>query len=99
MICDHITMKLHLILKLADPPERIEISDKSITLAEGKKSEKVVCTAEAYPEAHYEWIFNEKVTLLSKLSFINFKTGKFKKTVEKCIRHGWYFLLNLGRSH
>ena len=92
-------MKLHLIFKLADPPERIEISDKSITLAEGKKSEKVVCTAEAYPEAHYEWIFNEKVTLLSKLNFINFKTRTFKKTVEQCRLHGWYFLLNLGRSH
>ena len=52
-----------------DPPERIEISDKSITLAEGKKSEKVVCTAEAYPEAHYEWIFNEKVRLMKKQNF------------------------------
>ena len=92
-------MKLHLILELTDPPERIEISDKSITLAEGKKSEKVVCTAEAYPEAHYEWIFNEKVTLLSKLIFINFKMGKFKTTIEQCRLHGRYFLLNLGRSH
>ena len=82
MICDHIRRKLHLILKLTDPPERIEISDKSITLAEGKKSEKVVCTAEAYPEAHYEWIFNEKVTLLSKLNFINFKRVNLRKQLN-----------------
>ena len=47
-----------------DPPEKIEISDKSITLAEGKKSEKILCTAEAYPEAHYEWHFNEKASLI-----------------------------------
>ena len=82
MRCNHITMKLHLILKLTDPPERIEISDKSITLAEGKKSEKVVCTAEAYPEAHYEWIFNEKVTWLWKLNFINYKWENIRKQLN-----------------
>ena len=91
MICDHITMKLHLILKLADPPERIEISDKSITLAEGKKSEKVVCTAEAYPEAHYEWIFNEKVTLLSKLNFINLKQENLRKQLNNADLMGGIF--------
>ena len=42
----------------------MEISDKSITLAEGKKSEKIVCTAAAYPPASYEWIFNEKACVV-----------------------------------
>ena len=92
-------MKLHLILELTDPPERIEISDKSITLAEGKKSEKVVCTAEAYPEAHYEWIFNEKVSLLSKLNFINSKRENLGKQMNNADFMGDFFLFNLGRSH
>ena len=91
MRCDHIARKLHLIFKLTDPPERIEISDKSITLAEGKKSEKVVCTAEAYPEAHYEWIFNEKVTLLSKLNFINFKWKNLRKQLSNAEFMGGIF--------
>ena len=91
MRCDHITRKSHFILKLADPPERIEISDKSITLAEGKKSEKVVCTAEAYPEAHYEWIFNEKVALLSKLNFNNFKWKNVRKQLNNADFMGGIF--------
>ena len=46
----------------------MEISDKSITLAEGKKSEKIVCTAAAYPPASYEWIFNEKARVVKNNS-------------------------------
>ena len=52
----------------------MEISDKSITLAEGKKSEKIVCTAAAYPPASYEWIFNEKACVVKtnlNSAFIN----------------------------
>ena len=45
----------------------MEISDKSITLAEGKKSEKIKCTAAAYPPASYEWRFNENVNLIMKV--------------------------------
>ena len=53
----------------------MEISDKSITLAEGKKSEKIVCTAAAYPPASYEWIFNEKARVVKTILDLAFIHG------------------------
>ena len=46
---------------IKDPPENIEISDKLITVEEGSSSGKVLCTAEAYPEANYLWQFSDEV--------------------------------------
>ena len=58
---------IFILTPFSDPPENIEISDPSITLAEGKKSEKILCTAEAYPEANYEWHFNEEARNLPQI--------------------------------
>jgi len=43
------------------PPDNMHISKEIVSVVENKVPEKVLCTAEAYPEASFMWRFNDEV--------------------------------------
>jgi len=43
------------------PPDNLFISQEVVNVVENKVPEKVLCTAEAYPEASFMWRFNDEV--------------------------------------
>ena len=52
---------MQLIKKISDPPENLYISDEVVDVVENEAPEKVLCTAEAYPEANFMWRFHEEI--------------------------------------
>ncbi len=74
-----------------DPPENIEISDKLITVEEGSSSGKVLCTAEAYPEANYLWQFSDEVVATDNVLFFDYGISRHQGGEYTCVaqnRHG-----------
>ncbi|XP_059086621.1 hemicentin-1-like isoform X5 [Tigriopus californicus] len=73
------------------PPENIEISDAIIRLEEGSSREKVLCTAEAYPEANYIWKFNNENVAADNLLFFDGGISKDQAGIYTCVaqnKHG-----------
>ncbi|TRY71608.1 hypothetical protein TCAL_03134, partial [Tigriopus californicus] len=76
---------------ISDPPENIEISDAIIRLEEGSSREKVLCTAEAYPEANYIWKFNNENVAADNLLFFDGGISKDQAGIYTCVaqnKHG-----------
>ena len=74
-----------------DPPENIEISEPFLTVEEGSTPEKVLCTAEAYPQANYFWKFNGDTVATDNLLFFDKGIGRDQSGEYTCIaqnRHG-----------
>jgi hypothetical protein len=74
-----------------DPPENIEISDQLITVEEGSSSGKVLCTAEAYPEANYQWQFNNDIVATDNVLFFDYGISRHQSGEYFCVaqnRHG-----------
>jgi len=75
----------------ADPPENIEISESLVTVREGLSPEKILCTAEAYPQANYVWRFNNEVVGTDNLLFFDKGIGRKQAGEYTCVaenRHG-----------
>jgi len=73
------------------PPENIEISEPFFTVEEGSTPEKVLCTAEAYPQANYFWKFNGDTVATDNLLFFDKGIGRDQSGEYTCIaqnRHG-----------
>ena len=76
---------------LPDPPENIEISEETLQVLEGSSPEKVLCTAEAYPQANYFWKFNQETVGTDNLLFFDKGIGRHQSGQYTCIaqnRHG-----------
>jgi hypothetical protein len=79
------------LLARKDPPENIEISDRLITVEEGASSGKVLCTAEAYPEANYQWQFANEVVATDNVLFFDLGISRHQSGDYTCVaqnRHG-----------
>ena len=79
------------IFPLKDPPENIEISDQVITVEEGSSSGKILCTAEAYPEANYQWQFGSDIVATDNVLFFDYGISRHQSGDYNCIaqnRHG-----------
>lgn len=82
---------LHFQICFKDPPENIEISDRLITVEEGSSSGKVLCTAEAYPEANYQWQFSNEIVATDNVLFFDYGISRQQAGEYTCIaqnRHG-----------
>ena len=76
---------------ITDPPENIEISQDVITVEEGISPEKVLCTAEAYPQANYYWKYNDEIVATDNLLFFDKGITRDEAGEYTCIaqnRHG-----------
>ncbi len=74
-----------------DPPENIEISDRLITVDEGSSSGKILCTAEAYPEANYMWQHSDEVVATDNMLFFDHGISRNQAGEYTCVaqnRHG-----------
>ena len=74
-----------------DPPENIEISENVIVVEEGESPEKLLCTAEAYPQANYFWKFNGDTVATDNLLFFDKGITRHESGEYTCIaqnRHG-----------
>ena len=74
-----------------DPPENIEISENVIVVEEGESPEKLLCTAEAYPQANYFWKFNGDTVATDNLLFFDKGITRYESGEYTCIaqnRHG-----------
>ena len=68
-----------------------EISDQLITVEEGSSSGKVLCTAEAYPEANYQWQFGSDIVATDNVLFFDYGISRHQSGDYNCIaqnRHG-----------
>jgi len=73
------------------PPENIEISENVIVVEEGESPEKLLCTAEAYPQANYFWKFNGDTVATDNLLFFDKGITRYESGEYTCIaqnRHG-----------
>lgn len=62
-----------------------------MTLEEGTSSDKVLCTAEAYPEANYLWNFNDETVATDNLLFFDYGISRNQGGDYECVaqnRHG-----------
>lgn len=76
---------------ITDPPENIEISQDVITVEEGISPEKILCTAEAYPQANYYWKYNDEIVATDNLLFFDQGISREEAGEYTCIaqnRHG-----------
>ena len=74
-----------------DPPENIEISENVIVVEEGESPEKLLCTAEAYPQANHFWKFNGDTVATDNLLFFDKGITRYESGEYTCIaqnRHG-----------
>ena len=75
----------------SDPPENIEISENIIVVEEGNSPDKILCTAEAYPQANYFWKFNGETVASDNLLFFDKGISREESGEYTCIatnRHG-----------
>ena len=77
------------------PPDNLYISQDVVNVVENQVPEKVLCTAEAYPEASFMWRFNDEVihtqNLLNFASAITrYQTGTY--VCEAQNRHGTAYI-------
>ena len=85
------TKALLTLIILADPPENIEISEDIVTVEEGISPEKILCTAEAYPQANYFWKFADEIVATDNLLFFDKGISRDQSGEYTCIaqnRHG-----------
>ena len=74
-----------------DPPENIEISQDVVTVEAGISPEKILCTAEAYPQANYFWKFGDDTVATDNLLFFDKGISRHQSGEYTCIaqnRHG-----------
>ena len=73
------------------PPDNLGISKEVVTVVENKVPEKVLCTAEAYPEASFMWRFRDEVIQTQNLLNFGSAITREQAGVYKCEaqnRHG-----------
>ena len=69
----------------------MELSTRLLTLEEGSSSDKVLCTAEAYPSATYSWSFLEDTVATDNLLFFDYGVTRAQAGDYECVatnRHG-----------
>ena len=67
------------------PPDNLFISQETVNVVENKVPEKVLCTAEAYPEASFMWRFNDEVIQTHNLLNFASAISQVRKSF-KCIK-------------
>ena len=73
------------------PPDQLRISHDTVTVVENTVPDKVLCTADSYPEASFMWRFQDQVVQTQNL--LNFATSISRHqsglyTCEASNRHG-----------